>query len=319
MGHVIALSGGVGGAKLACGLARVLAPADLTLVVNTGDDFDHLGLRICPDIDSVMYAMAGLSDRERGWGLAGETWGFMAALKRLGGADWFNLGDHDLATHVERTRRLAAGQSLSAATAGLSAALGLAHAIVPMSDDPVRTFVETDAGRLGFQEYFVRERCAPVVRSLDYVGAGIARASPALMAALARPDLDAIIICPSNPYLSVDPILALPGVADAIRRARAPCVAVSPIVGGKALKGPAAKLMTELGARPGNPGIAAHYRGLIDGLVIDEGDAGDRAVLEAQGLAVLVTASVMISDEDRTRLARDCLDLALRLAPAEAL
>ncbi|MDB5451549.1 MAG: LPPG:Fo 2-phospho-L-lactate transferase [Caulobacteraceae bacterium] len=319
MGHVIALSGGVGGAKLACGLARVLAPEDLTLVVNTGDDFDHLGLRVCPDIDSVAYAMAGLSDRERGWGLAGETWGFMTALKRLGGTDWFNLGDHDLAMHVERTRRLAAGQTLSQATADLTRALGLRHTIVPMSDDPVRTFVETDAGRLAFQEYFVRERCAPRVRSLDYVGAETARPASALMAALARPDLDAIVICPSNPYLSVDPILALPGVTEAIRRAHAPCVAVSPIVGGQALKGPAAKLMAELGAQASGLGIAAHYRGLIDGLVIDSRDAAEAAALEGQGLAVLAVPSVMITDEDRARLARDCLGFARRLAPAEAL
>jgi LPPG:FO 2-phospho-L-lactate transferase len=321
VGHVIALSGGVGGAKLAFGLARVLDPADLTIVVNTGDDFEHLGLTVCPDIDSVTYAMAGLSDRERGWGLAGETWGFMAALKRLGGPDWFNLGDHDLAMHVERSRRLAAGESLSEVTAALTRALGLAHRIAPMTDDPVRTWVETDAGRLAFQQYFVRERCAPVVRSLEFVGAAQARPSAAFAQALARDDLDAILICPSNPYLSVDPILAIPGVAQAIRDARAPCVAVSPIIGGQALKGPAAKLMAELGVVPGNAAVAAHYRGLADGLVIDASDAADVVEIERQGMAVLATASVMVSDEDRARLARECLDFAGRLArtPARAL
>ncbi len=310
---MIALSGGVGGAKLAFGLARVLAAGDLTIVVNTGDDFEHLGLLVCPDIDSVTYALAGLSDRERGWGLAGETWGFMAALKRLGGADWFNLGDHDLAMHVERTRRLAGGRTLSQVTAELSGALGIAHRVAPMSDQPVRTFVDTDTGRMAFQPYFVRERCAPVVSSLDYVGAQDARPSPAFSEALARPDLSAIVICPSNPYLSVDPILALPGVAEAIRASGAPCVAVSPIVGGQALKGPAAKLMAELGAVPGNAAVAAHYRGLVDGLVIDAGDAADAAAIEAAGMAVLATASVMVTDEDRARLACECLDFAGRL------
>jgi len=313
VGHVIALSGGVGGAKLAFGLTRVLGPEDLTIVVNTGDDFEHLGLTVCPDIDSVTYALAGLSDRERGWGLAGETWGFMAALKRLGGADWFNLGDHDLAMHVERSRRLAAGQPLSQVTADLAGALGVTHAIVPMSDDRVRTFVETDAGRLAFQAYFVRERCAPVVHSLEFMGAAQARPSPAFAAALARKDLDAIVICPSNPYLSVDPILAAPGVAEAIRAAPCPRVAVSPIIGGEALKGPAAKLMAELGVKPGAAAVADHYRGLIDGLVIDISDRADTAEVERRGMAALAVHSIMTTDEDRTRLARDCLEFAARL------
>lgn len=314
MGHVIALSGGVGGAKLAFGLSRALEADELTIVVNTGDDFEHLGLAICPDIDSVAYALAGLADRERGWGLAGETWGFMAALKRLGGEHWFNLGDQDLALHVERTRRLAAGQTLSQATAELTRRLGVAHPIVPMSDDPVRTCVETDGGTLAFQHYFVRERCAPAVRGLRYAGAEQARPAPGFLQALARPDLAAIVICPSNPYLSVDPLLAVPGVAEALGDARAPRVAVSPIVSGKALKGPAAKIMGELGLSPGNATIAAHYRGLIDGLVIDRLDARDRAEIESMGVAVQVAQTVMSSDEDRIRLAAETLAFATGLA-----
>ncbi|MDP3746375.1 MAG: 2-phospho-L-lactate transferase [Phenylobacterium sp.] len=319
MAHVIALCGGVGGAKLAFGLTRVLAPDDLTLVVNTGDDFEHLGLAISPDIDTVAYTLSELADRERGWGLAGETWAFMSALRALGGEDWFQLGDKDLATHVERTRRLAAGESLSAITAHLTRQLGLRHAIVPMSDQPVRTWVDTADGPLAFQRYFVGERCAPVVQAVRFEGASEARPSAAFAAALARPDLAAILICPSNPYLSIDPILAIPGVRDAIRRAAAPCVAVSPIVGGQAIKGPTAKLMTELGLTPGVAAVAAHYAGLADGLILDDADAGEAGEVERRGIAAHVTATVMRTDDDRTALARDTLAFAASLrAPMAA-
>ena len=314
MGHVIALCGGVGGAKMAFGLARVLAKDELTLVVNTGDDFEHLGLAVSPDIDTVIYTLAGLADRERGWGLAGETWNFMAALRRLGGEDWFQLGDHDLAMHVERTRRLAAGQSLSQVTAHLAHGLGLGCAIAPMSDQPVRTWIDTEGGPLAFQHYFVRERCAPVARAVRFVGSAEARPSPAFAAALARPDLAAVMICPSNPYLSIDPILSIPGVRAAILAAGAPCVAVSPIVGGQAIKGPAAKLMTELGVTPGVAAIAAHYAGLIDGLILDTVDAGDALAIERSGVATCVTATVMRGDADRIALARDALAFAHSVA-----
>ena len=310
MGHVIALCGGVGGAKLAFGLTRVLAAADLTIVVNTGDDFEHLGLAVSPDIDTVLYTLSGLADRERGWGLAGETWGFMSALRRLGGEDWFQLGDHDLATHIERTRRLAAGETLSGVTATLATRLGLEHAIIPMSDQPVRTWVDTEIGPLAFQPYFVRERCAPVAKAVRFEGAAAARPAPAFAAALARPDLEAIVICPSNPFLSVDPILAIPGVREAIKSAAAPAVAVSPIVGGEAIKGPAAKLMRELGQTPGVVAIAAHYRGLIDGLVVDTADSADADRL---GAPACVTATVMRSDEDRVALAAKTLAFAAKL------
>ena len=313
MSHVLALCGGVGGAKLAFGLAAELAPADLTLAVNTGDDFEHLGLTVCPDIDTVLYTLSGLADRERGWGLAGETWNFMAATRRLGGEDWFQLGDQDLATHVERSRRLAAGESLSAVTAHLARALGLNTTIAPMSDQPVRTFVRTDEGELAFQHYFVRERCAPVVRGIRFEGAAQARPSAALAQALARPDLAAIVICPSNPYLSVDPILAVPGVYEALEHRTAPVVAVSPIIAGQALKGPAAKLMTELDVEPGAPAVARHYAGLIDGLVIDTADAERAPAVEALGVRALVTPSVMRDDDDRRRLARETLAFAAGL------
>lgn len=308
MGHVLALCGGVGGAKLAFGLAQLLAPHALSIVVNTGDDFEHLGLTICPDLDTVCYTLAGLADRERGWGLQSESWRFMDRLARLGGEDWFSLGDTDLATHVRRTSLLAEGMRLSQATDVLARALGIRHLPVPMSDQPVRTMIETAEGRLlSFQHYFVKERCQPVARRVHFAGAPSAQLSPAFADALKRPDLRAILICPSNPFLSVDPILSLPGVRDAIEVISVPVVAVSPIVAGRALKGPAAKMMHELGTTPDQAGIAEHYQGLIDGLVIDEADAGAACELRASGLQILVAPSVMITDDDRIRLARRTL------------
>ena len=317
-GHVLALCGGVGGAKLAYGLTRVLPVDRLTIAVNTGDDFEHLGLSISPDLDTVVYTLADLADRERGWGLAGETWNFMAALRRLGGEDWFNLGDHDLAIHVERTRRLASGESLSTVTDALARRLGLAHAIVPMSDEPVRTIVETDAGPLAFQHYFVREQCRPAVKAVRYDGADRARPSAAFAAALNRPDLAAIVICPSNPYLSIGPILAVPGVREALIARTAPCVAVSPIIGGEAVKGPSAKMMRELGVEPSPVSVAGTYGGLIDGLLLDLVDADRAAEVEAVSLAARVTQTLMRCDEDRIVLARESLDLAAALAGRRA-
>ena len=315
-GHVIALCGGVGGAKLAFGLTRVLSPENLTIVVNTGDDFTHLGLHVSPDIDTVAYTLSGLADRERGWGLAGETWQFMDQLKRLGGEGWFNLGDRDLAMHVERTRRLAAGETLSQVTAALTAALGIAHAVVPMSDDPVRTIVQTAGGELPFQRYFVGEQCRPVVTGIRFEGAAAAAPSPGLSAALARRDVAAVIVCPSNPYLSIDPILAVPGLRAGLEALGAPIVAVSPIVGGRALKGPAAKLMLELGVMPSAAAIAGHYGGRLDGLVVDLEDAEEADALAVLGLPTLATGAVMQDDEDRIRLARDTLAFALDLPGA---
>jgi LPPG:FO 2-phospho-L-lactate transferase len=318
MSRVLALCGGVGGAKLAFGLMAAVPAADLTIAVNTGDDFEHLGLSICPDIDTVLYTLADLSDRTRGWGLAGETWSFMSALSRLGGEDWFLLGDQDLATHVERTRRLAAGDSLSAVTRHLATALGLGPTIVPMSDQPVRTRVATDQGELAFQHYFVRERCIPVATAVRYEGAEQASPSPGFAKALADPGLAAIILCPSNPYLSIDPILAVPGVREAIGRSRAPVVAVSPIIADQALKGPAAKLMAELGVAPGVESIARHYQGLIDGLVIDPADADHAPAIEASGIRVATKPAIMRTDDDRRRLARQTLAFAASLSARKA-
>ena len=266
---ILALAGGVGGARLANGLAQRLAPRELVVAVNTGDDFEHFGLLVSPDLDTVMYTLAGRSDAERGWGLAGETWRFMDALEALGGDAWFRLGDGDLATHVVRTARRRAGETLSAVTTDLCRRLGVRHEVVPMSDDPVRTIVHTAEGPLAFQDYFVRQRCEPAVAGLVFRGAAEARPSPGLDAALARADLGAIVICPSNPWLSILPILEIPGVRERLRERRVPLVAVSPIVGGQAVKGPAAKIMRELGVEASAIGIAEFYGDLLDGLVID--------------------------------------------------
>ncbi len=308
-GKVLALCGGVGGAKLALGLSLVLPPERLTVIVNTGDDFTHLGLRVCPDIDTVTYTLAGLSNTELGWGRAGESWEFMENLRTLGGPAWFNLGDKDLATHVERTRRLMDGDSLSAVTADFAGKLGIGPTLAPMTDDEVATVVETDGGDLAFQHYFVRDKCQPAVRGIRFEGAEAAMPSPAFIAAL-RGDLDAIVICPSNPYLSVDPMLAMPGVREALAAQGAPVIAVSPIVGGKAIKGPTAKLMGELGLEVTQATVVHHYRGLIDGLVLDTQDRGDA---EGLGVSTYVTDTVMKTIEDRTGLARAVLDFAAAL------
>lgn len=311
----LALSGGVGGAKLALGLSKLLPPEDLLVVANTGDDFEHLGLLICPDIDTVTYTLAGVANPETGWGRADEGWRFMEALEALGGETWFRLGDRDLALHVERRRRLDAGESLSDVTAAIARQLGVAIRIAPMSDQPVRTIVETPDGPLIFQHYFVREQCAPNVTGFRFEGAESATPSRAFADALDG-GVDAVVICPSNPFISIDPILAVPGVADAIRRCGAPVVAVSPIVGGQAIKGPTAKMMSELGLPGDAAAIARHYDGLIDGFVLDTCDAAHADAVEALGLSVLVTGTVMKTLDDKTRLAREVLDFTRSIAAA---
>jgi LPPG:FO 2-phospho-L-lactate transferase len=313
-GHVLALCGGVGGAKLAFGLARILPPSDLTIVVNTGDDFVHLGLKISPDIDTVTYTLAGLSDRERGWGLAGESWRFLAQLRRLGGEVWYNLGDQDLALHVERTRRLAQGQSLSTITSDIAAALGVLHLVAPMTDTPVSTILQTSAGELAFQTYFVAQRCRPVVTGIRFEGAERARASAAFAAALRRSDLRAVVVCPSNPYLSIDPILALPGVKSSLASLAAPVVVVSPIIGGRAMKGPTVKLMNELGVAPDLAAIVEHYEAFATGFIVDRVDLAEAETLRARGARVTEADALMNSDDERERLARDTLAFADRLA-----
>lgn len=309
-GEVVALCGGVGGAKLALGLYRVLGRDRLTLVVNTADDFEHLGLNVSPDIDTVVYTLAGLADQERGWGRAAETWQFMAALRELSEESWFNLGDRDLAMHVLRTDWLRKGATLSAFTAYAAKRFGLSARILPMTDGAVRTIMATDEGDLPFQHYFVRRRCEPAVHAVRFEGADVSVPTPELLDVLSQP-LRAIVICPSNPFLSVDPILAVPGLRAALVSHSAPVIAVSPIIGGQAVKGPTAKMMAELGIAVTTQSIAAHYRGLIDGLVIDCADAADRATVD---LPVIATSTLMRTLDDRERLACDVLAFCDTLA-----
>jgi LPPG:FO 2-phospho-L-lactate transferase len=299
---IIALAGGVGGARLANGLARILPPGQLTVVVNTGDDFRHLGLHVSPDPDTVMYTLSGLNDAERGWGLAGESFACMEAVKRLGGEDWFALGDRDLATHLERTRRLGAGETLSAIIADFCTRLGITQTIMPMSDDLVQTRVHTREGTLAFQDYFVRRRCEPAVTGLEFAGAATARPSAGLIALMGSDVVRGIVICPSNPFLSIEPILAVPGIRDWLRNRRAPCVAVSPLIGGKAVKGPAAKMLAELGFEATPQAIATQYQGLIDGLVIDAQDA-----VQVFG-PCRITDTLMRGTAGQERLAREVLN-----------
>ena len=308
--RVVALCGGIGGAKLAVGLDAVLAPGTLTIVVNTGDDFEHLGLHVCPDLDTVMYTLAGVADPIRGWGRSDESWHFMDALRQLGGEDWFSLGDRDLATHVERTRRLRAGETLTTIVTDMARRLGVGSRILPMTDDPVRTIVHTIEGPLPFQEYFVRRRCAPAATKITFAGAANASVTSQVTDALADPCLDAIVICPSNPYLSIDPMLALPGLRPQLQQSHAPVVAVSPVIGGAAVKGPTAKLMGEFGIRVDTAAITDHYRGVIDGLVIDDSDAADA---HGVGVPVAMTHTLMQSIEDRRQLAHAVLQFANRI------
>ena len=303
MSRYVALTGGVGGAKLAVGLCELLKPDELTLVVNTGDDFEHLGLYIAPDLDTLTYTLSGLANPELGWGRGDESWSCLEALGQLGGESWFQLGDRDLALHLLRTQRLRAGEPLSEVTAGIAQQLGIEHPILPMSDDPVRTYVETSDGTLSFQHYFVREQCKPRVKAIEFRGAAEARPTPGLLDAIAA--CDGVIICPSNPFLSVDPILAVPGVRAALQATSAPVAAVSPIVGGAAVKGPTAKIMRELDLSTMADEIVAHYGELLDLFVLDELDK----FLESQlGLPTLVAQTVMRSQSDKVHLAERVLD-----------
>ena len=303
---ILALTGGVGGAKLALGLAHVLGPDEVVFVVNTGDDFQHFGLHISPDVDTLTYTLAGLANATTGWGRGDESWHFMETLERLGGESWFRLGDRDLALHMRRRELLATGMGLTAATAALAGRLGVKHTILPVSDDPLRTLVLTADGRLPFQHYFVREKWRPAVRGFEIEGAARARRNPRIP--FAR--LTAVVLCPSNPFVSVDPILAVPGMVDGIQAADVPVVAVSPIVGGKAVKGPAAKMMRELGMPISAVGVARHYAGLVTRFVIDEQDAELAPQVRALGMRTAVAPTVMDSLETRVALARRVVDFA---------
>ncbi len=316
----LALSGGIGGAKLALGLARALAdPSALTVVANTGDDFTHLGLRICPDIDTLTYTLAGLADDERGWGRANETFHALETLRSLGAEAWFTLGDKDLGLHIERTRRLATGESLSAITADVCAEWRVGPRVLPMTDEPAPTLIKTERGVLEFQHYFVRERCEPCVTGFVYGGADVAP-HPAVLRLLADPALEAVVICPSNPLISVEPILALPGVREALAATAAPVVAVSPLVGGAAIKGPTAKMMAELGETPSTAAVAARYGEFLDGFVLDAADERDAPAIAALAITPRAAATVMRSLDDRIALARAVLAFARDLAerPSES-
>lgn len=303
---VTVLTGGVGGAKLVLGLMRVLPAEAVTAIVNTGDDFRHLGLHVSPDIDTLLYTLSGKSNPTLGWGRADESWNFLESLRDMGGPDWFQLGDRDLALHVLRSARLGGGEGLDGITADFAKAMGIAATILPMSNDRVATQLDTDEGRLDFQHYFVARRCMPRVSRIRFDGAEGACPAPGVLAAIA--DADAVVIAPSNPFLSIDPLLAVPAIRGALRDTPAPVVAVSPIIGGKAVKGPTAKLMEELGIRLANASIAAHYSDIIDGLVISDGDDAP------EGLAVARTDTLMRNDADKARVAQVALDLAAAIA-----
>jgi LPPG:FO 2-phospho-L-lactate transferase len=293
---IVALAGGVGGAKFAHGLARVLSPEDLTVVANTGDDFEHLGLYISPDLDTVCYTLAGLANPETGWGRAGESWNALAAIQELGGPAWFNLGDRDLATHIERTRRLREGQCLSEITRDFCRAWGVEHGILPMSDEPVRTIVETDEGDLPFQEYFVHRLCEPRVKAFRFDGVPSARPAPGVREALEA--ADAVIICPSNPWVSVDPILAV------LPPLEKPVVAISPIIGGKTVRGPAAKMFAEMGIEPSAAAVAEHYAPILSAFVLDSSDQD----LQPRVAVPTLASNILINSiADRIRLAQEVL------------
>ena len=297
--RIVALAGGVGGAKLAQGLAQVLPPEELTIIVNTGDDFEHLGLTICPDLDTVCYTLANLANPETGWGRRDETWNAIANVEKLGGPNWFRLGDQDIATHLERTRRLRNGETLTQITKDFCKAWGIKHAVLPMTDSPVRTIVNTDEGELAFQEYFVHRRCEPKVKSFRFDGVDTAKASIPVKEAIES--ADAVIICPSNPWVSIDPILKV------IKEIKKPVIAVSPIISGKAIKGPAAKMFTELGIEPSALAVAKHYRNILAGFVLDNLDSDLEEEIKKLKLKTFVTDTVMNHLTDRTRLANDVL------------
>ena len=301
-----ALAGGTGAAKLLRGLAACLSPGDLTIVGNTGDDTEVWGLHVSPDLDTVTYALAGLLDVARGWGRSEETFRALEAMGALGGSTWFSLGDRDLATHLARTSALRDGETLSAVTARLAARLGVEARILPMSDAPVRTFVTTTGGRLTFQEYFVRDRAQGDVVSVAYEGADAARPAAGVVEAITRADL--VVVCPSNPVTSIGPILAVPGIAEALRATSAPVVGVSPIIGGAPVSGPAGRLMQARGLAVSPLGVAAAYAPWLRALLIDPGDAADAPALERAGVRA-VTADIMMTDRAKeVALARRVLE-----------
>mgnify|MGYP001167708911 CR=1 FL=1 len=305
---VLAFAGGVGGAKLALGFSLCLSPDDLVICVNTGDDETFHGLHVSPDLDTMMYTLSGLYNQETGWGLAGDTFTALEMLGKFGVDAWFNLGDRDFATHIRRTQLLTEGKTLSEVTAELNRSLGVFHGIIPMSDDPVKTVLTTDEGELPMQRYFVGHRAEPKVSEVRYVGVETAAASPGLQDALTRAGM--LVLCPSNPYLSLGPILALPGVRQRMRAFSGKKVCVSPIVGGEAVTGPAGKIMVELGKQVSCVEVARGYRDICDVFVMDDQDQSLASEIEEMGIIPLVTSTIMNSEEDKIALAGEILALA---------
>jgi LPPG:FO 2-phospho-L-lactate transferase len=306
---IVAFAGGVGGAKLADGLAGCLLPENLTIIVNTGDDFEHWGLNICPDIDTVSYTLAGLANSETGWGRSGESWEVFDNVAKVGGADWFRIGDKDLATHLERTRRLKSGQPLSQIVKDFCQAWKIAPTILPMSDDPVATVVDTvEQGELSFQEYFVHQRCQPTVKGFRFDG--IEKANPTNGAIDAIKQADAVIFCPSNPWVSIDPILNITGIRSALKHKQV--VAISPIIGGQTVKGPAAKMFSELGIEPSSFAVAKHYQDILTGFVLDLQDVAYSESIQKLNMSTLAVNTIMGSRIDRLTLAQDVLNFIKR-------
>ena len=316
MTRIVVLAGGFGGAKLSHGVALAAEPPgsgiELSVVVNTGDDLELHGLLVCPDLDTVLYTLAGLANDETGWGLRDETWSATEMLGRYGSPTWFRLGDRDLATHLVRSQRMRAGARLTEVEAELAAALGVRARLLPMTDDIVRTHLRTDEGWLPFQDYFVRRRHADDVHEVHIHGIEAAEPTPEVLAAIEA--ADRILVAPSNPFVSIGPILAVPGMLDALLAASAPIVAVSPLIGGLAVRGPADRMFVTLGGEASAVGVARHYTerypGLLDGLVIDDVDAAQAEAIRALGLAVEVAPTLMLTADDRRRLALEVLAFA---------
>jgi len=313
MSRVTVLTGGVGGAKLVLGLTHLLGGENVTAIVNTGDDMVHMGLHVSPDIDTLLCTLAGKADDAKGWGRADETWTFMESVRSLGGPDWFQLGDGDLALHVIRSAALADGITLSEVTARFAQQWGVAARMLPMTDTGVATRLSTDAGELDFQTYFVGRRCEPAIRSIAYVGAQTAKAAPGVLDAISDPGVTAIVIAPSNPWLSIDPILAVPGIREAIANAPAPVVTVSPVRNGQSFKGPTAKIMIELGLPVDSATVASHYAGLIDGIVVDSEDA-----CPVDSIQIARADIAMPNLSRKIALASDVMTFAARIDDAQA-
>ena len=307
MNKVLALAGGVGGAKLVLGLSKILKPEELSIVVNTADDDMFHGLHVSPDVDTVIYALAGLTNKTTGWGVDGDSFRTLSALKRLGDETWFQLGDLDLATHIKRTSMLRAGKSLSEATQHLAKNLGILHDVIPMSDDSVKTKAITKSEELDFQDYFVRRKCEPAIQEIKFEGISTAKPSQQFIDAISQ--AETIIICPSNPIVSIAPIIELPGIKELISNFKGKRIAVSPIIGKQALKGPAAKMMMELNEDVSSIGVAKRYIGICDWFVIDKADTEEASEIEKLGMNVHITSTIMNSDEEKINLANKILSL----------